>query len=210
MLPADDHSLTGDDSLVLPEFDTPPSDPMTLLLAWLRTASARVSEPRAATLSTADASGRPSARVLKVKKVTEDGLVFTTRRDSRKGQDLAVNPYAAFTFHWRETVQQINVAGHVTPLDDAASDALFADRGREARATAIVSRQGEPLGNETVLASRAETALHQAELVRPIEWGGYLLRPEHVEFWQGRTSRLHRRLAYTLTDQGWQAQRLQP
>lgn len=210
MLPADDHALTGDDSLVIPAFDAPPSDPMTLLVAWLRDAQGRVAEPRAATLATADATGRPSSRVVKIKQVSPAGLVFTTQETSRKGRDLDVNPYAAVTFHWRETVQQVNVAGRVVMLDDDASDTLFAARGREARATAVVSEQGAPLEDEVRLTERAEAALGRADLTRPAAWHGYCVVPERVEFWQGRASRLHRRLEYLREGDGWSARRLQP
>ncbi|MFC6154977.1 pyridoxal 5'-phosphate synthase [Nocardioides yefusunii] len=210
MLPADDHALTGDESLVLPAFDAPPSDPMTLLVTWLRDAQGRVAEPRAATLATADAQGRPSSRVVKVKQVSPAGLVFTTRESSRKGRDLAVNPHAAITFHWRETVQQVNVTGQVVLLDDDASDALFESRGREARATAVVSVQGAVLEDEQALAARAEAALRRPHLIRPATWHGYCLVPERVEFWQGRASRLHRRLEYVCGEDGWISRRLQP
>ena len=205
-------TLSGDESLELPEFEDPPADPIRLLRDWLAAAGrAGVREPRAMVLATADAAGRPSSRVLLLKEVTEDSLVFTSHTGSRKGRDITQNPYAAATLYWRETLQQLTASGPVEPMDDAGSDALFAERPRAAQATTVASQQGQLLLDEQALARRAGELLDQdGPLTRPNGWRGYRLRPETVEFWQGRSSRLHRRLLYTRNDNVWTPTRLQP
>ncbi len=208
-------TLTGDTTLRLPEFDAPPGEPFALLAAWLDGALERgVSEPLAGTLATCDAAGRPSARVLLVKELRDGGLVFTSFRGSRKGRDLETRPYAAMTFHWRETLQQITLAGPVETLDDETSDRLFDERPRAARATSVASRQSRPLEDETALRERArQFAGSGAPLTRPAEWTGYRLVPDSVEFWHGSPDRLHRRLRYDrspVATAPWTWQRLQP
>ncbi|WP_431279432.1 pyridoxamine 5'-phosphate oxidase family protein [Leifsonia poae] len=157
-------TLSGDESLHLPEFDSPPADPMPLLKGWLVRAQADgVREPLAASLATAgpqDADGPaiPSTRVVLVKAFDERGLIFGTYTSSRKGRDLAANPYAALGFYWRETMQQLRVEGTVELLAADESAALFADRPRAAQATTAASRQGQPLPDEGALVAEA-TAL---------------------------------------------------
>lgn len=205
-------TLSGDESLELPEFDTPPPDPVELARRWLRLADDhQVREPLAVTLSTADDHGRPSARTVLLKEIADDGFVFTTHTGSRKGRDLAINPFAAITFYWRETLQQITVTGAAAPLAAHRSDALFAERPVPAQVTTAVSVQSAPLHDETELHTRARHLIDAGEpLPRPPEWGGYLLVPDAIEFWQGRASRLHRRLVYRRDARRWTHQRLQP
>ncbi|MFE9699117.1 phenazine biosynthesis FMN-dependent oxidase PhzG [Streptomyces sp. NPDC006270] len=211
---AQTQSLSGDTTLVLPEFDTPPQDPCPLMRAWLDSAVERgVREPYAAVLATADRSGRASSRVLLVKEIDDRGLQFTSFRGSRKGQDLAGTPWGSLTFYWRETLQQLTVQGPVEVLTGAESDELFARRPLAAQATTAVSRQSRPLDDETELKAGAKAlAAGGGPVARPEEWTGYRLVPEAIEFWYGSPDRLHRRLRY---DRGaetadWTHQRLQP
>ena len=204
-------TLSGDPTLVLPEFEAPPEDPLPLLDRWLQLADERgVREPRALALATADAEGRPSSRIVLLKQLTP-ALVFAGSHESRKGRDLAVNPRAAGTLYWRETLQQITVEGPVEKLSEAESDALFAERPQAGQATAIASHQGEALANPAALREAADSVAHRAEpLRRPSRWGGYRLDPDLIEFWHGSPDRLHRRLLYVRTDGVWSHRRLQP
>jgi dihydrophenazinedicarboxylate synthase len=202
-------TLSGDATLELPEFEAPPEDPLPLLERWLRIADERgVREPRALALATADAGGRPSNRILLVKQLTP-ALVFAGSYDSRKGRDLAVNPRAAGTLYWRETLQQIVVEGPVRRLSEAESDALFAQRPPAGRATTVASNQGEELADPEALRRRGEE-LGAEELRRPPNWGGFRLDPDLIEFWHGSPTRLHRRLLYVKSDGAWSHRRLQP
>lgn len=204
-------TLSGDPTLVLPEFEAPPEDPLPLLERWLRMADERgVREPRALALATADAEGRPSTRILLLKQIAP-ALVFAGSYDSRKGRDLEVNPRAAGTLYWRETLQQITVEGPVEKLSEAESDALFAERPPAGQATTVASNQGESLANPAELREVADSLAHRAEpLRRPERWGGYRLDPDLIEFWHGSPTRLHRRLLYIKTDGSWSHRRLQP
>jgi pyridoxamine-phosphate oxidase len=208
-------TLSGDATLTLPEFDEPPADPMALARRWLDDAVRRqVREPYAAVLATADQDGRPSTRVLLVKELDDQGLVFTSSRDSRKGRELTARPWASMTFYWRETLQQLTIAGPVRTLPDDETDRLFADRPLAAQATSAASRQSHPLPHEQALRDRARALLAAGGPVpRPETWTAYRLLPENVELWYGSPDRLHRRLRYDRTGQhtaDWTSQRLQP
>lgn len=207
------HTLSGDPSLELPEFDAPPADPQALLRAWLDSAVERgVREPFAAVLATATPEGKVSSRVLLVKDVDEKGLLFAGSRGSRKGRELAASPWASLTFYWRETLQQLTVEGPVDTLSAAESDDLFARRPLAAKATTAVSRQSRPLVDELELRAGAQVLIDAGGPVAPPEeWRGYRLVPHGVEFWHGSPDRLHRRLRYDRADDsGWGHQRLQP
>ena len=204
-------TLSGDSTLELPEFDSPPPDPLPLLERWLRDADGRgVREPRALALATADAEGRPSSRILLLKQATPF-LVFSGSYESRKDRDLAANPRAAGTLYWRETLQQVTIEGSVRKLGEEESDALFAERPQAARASAAASKQGETLDDPAGLRESAESLAADGEaLSRPPHWGGWRLDPDLVEFWHGSPNRLHRRLLYIKSDGAWRHQRLQP
>ena len=202
-------TLSGDPTLELPEFDSPPDDPLPLLERWLRGADERgVREPRALALATADGEGRPSVRILLVKQLTPT-LVFAGGYESRKGRDLAANPRAAGTLYWRETLQQITIEGPVERLSEEESDALFAERPAAGRATTVASEQGKALEDPEDLHRKADK-LDGESLRRPPNWGGFRLDPDLIEFWHGSPTRLHRRLLYIKGEGGWSHRRLQP
>jgi pyridoxamine-phosphate oxidase len=162
-------------------------------------------------LATSDADGQPSGRVVLAKDIDERGVVFTSHTGSRKGREIARTGRASCVFHWRETNQQVVVSGRVRQLPAAESDALFAERPRAARATTVVSEQSRPLADEAALREEAVRLTDGAmPLHRPAGWGGYVVLPDRIEFWHGRSDRLHRRLEYRLEDGRWYAGRLQP
>ena len=191
------------------------ADPLTQFQRWVDAAiAAELPEPLAAALATADAHGTPSVRMILVRGIAADGLRFYTNRESRKGQDLAVNPQAALTLWWPGIERQVRCSGPVRQLTEDESAAYFASRPRESQLGARASRQGQPTPSrealEAVLA--AETVAHSEDT--PIElpdfWGGYLLTPARWEFWQGRQSRLHDRFEYLQNGAAWEIRRLQP
>jgi pyridoxamine-phosphate oxidase len=204
-------TLSGDSSLELPEFASPPADPLPLLERWLEAADERgVREPRALALATADERGRPSNRIVLLKQIAP-AVVFAFSSASRKGRDLAANPRAAGTLYWRETLQQIVFEGPVQKLTEAESDALFGERPPAARAATAVSRQGQVLGDPEHLRTKvAGLARDEGAVRRPEDWSGYRLDPDVIEFWHGSTDRLHRRLLYVKQGTAWTHQRLQP
>jgi dihydrophenazinedicarboxylate synthase len=204
-------TLSGDATLALPEFDSPPEDPLPLLERWLRAADeAGVREPRALALATADGEGRPSSRIVLLKQLSPT-LVFAGSYESRKGRELIANPRAAGTLYWRETLQQITVEGPVERLSEAENDALFAARPAAGRASAVASSQGEALTNPGALREKADQLAGAEEpLRRPASWGGFRLDPDLIEFWHGSPTRLHRRLLYVKGEGGWSHRRLQP
>jgi|ERR1043166_2145775 pyridoxamine 5'-phosphate oxidase len=168
----------------------------------------------AMTLATADKQGRPSARVVLLKGVDERGFVFHTNYESRKSQELTDNPHAALVFYWSEQERQVCVAGEVSKLPEAESDAYFKTRPRGSQLGAWVSNQSSVIPNRAALEKKwqeLETKYAGKEVPRPDNWGGYVLRPNRIEFWQGRPNRLHDRFRYTKrTDGGWDIERLSP
>jgi len=197
----------------LDEGDLPP-EPVALWQAWLETAvDAAIAEANAMVLSTVDADGTPSSRLVLCKQADEDGFVFYTNHDSRKGRAIAANPKVSLLFPWHSLGRQVRVEGNAARVDDAESAAYFATRPRGAQLGAWASAQS------SVVASRAEleaevTAMRERyvadEVPRPPHWGGYRVRPVIVEFWQGRPDRLHDRLRYRRAGEGWVVDRLAP
>ncbi len=168
----------------------------------------------AMTLATVDHEGRPSARVVLLKGVDERGFIFYTNYSSRKGRELAGNPQAALVIYWPDQERQVCIAGTVTQLPPAESDAYFETRPRGSRIAAWASDQSQVVANRAELEAKWRTfeAMYAGQNVpRPPHWGGYLMRPERVEFWQGRPNRLHDRFRYARqTDGTWVIERLSP
>jgi pyridoxamine 5'-phosphate oxidase len=190
-------------------------DPMTQFAKWFREAlDAKVQEPNAMTLATADKQGRPSGRIVLLKDSGERGFVFFTNYESRKGRELTVNPTAWVVFYWAELERQVCAAGAITKVSREESAKYFASRPRGSRLAAWVSSQSETISSRTVLEKKlAEIELKYPgeEVPLPPYWGGYCLSPIRVEFWQGRPNRLHDRFEYLKQFDGrWLIERLAP
>ncbi|GAB3832958.1 pyridoxamine 5'-phosphate oxidase [Hymenobacter jeollabukensis] len=183
---------------------------------WLDEAlQAKVDEPTAMTLSTVAPDGQPSARIVLLKGLPDEaGFLFFTNYDSRKGQELAADPKAALTFFWPALERQVRVEGTVEKAAETVSTEYFQSRPHGSQVGAWASPQSQVIGSRHELERREQDVEQrfagQDPLPRPPHWGGYVLRPSRIEFWQGRPSRLHDRLVYDKTDDGWQRSRLAP
>lgn len=197
----------------LTEADVHPN-PIEQFSKWFSEAiSAQVPEANAMTVSTVNAKGRPSSRILLIKEFDQRGFTFFTNYNSRKGQELIENPHAAMLFFWIELERQVRIEGRVERISAAENDAYFQSRPLKSRLGAIASNQSHPVENREALEAKfAEVEKQYGEHPdRPENWGGFRLIPDYLEFWQGRPSRLHDRIAYTLqADGSWLRQRLQP
>jgi pyridoxamine 5'-phosphate oxidase len=201
--------------MVAPGFLDLDPDPHRQFLAWLAEAQATgLREPTAMTLATADAEGRPSARVVLMRGHDERGFIFYTNYESQKGRDLAVNPRAALVFYWDPLGRQVRIEGDVRRLDRADSEAYFRSRPRGSRIAAWASAQSRAIaGRDSLEAAFEEVALRfpGEDVPLPPYWGGYVVAPEAYEFWEGRPDRLHDRLRYTRRPDGsWRRVRLAP
>ncbi|HOB60890.1 MAG TPA: pyridoxamine 5'-phosphate oxidase [Candidatus Competibacteraceae bacterium] len=196
------------------EADVDP-DPIKQFQRWLQTAvAARLPEPNAMTLATADRTGRPSARVVLLKECDADGFVFFTNYRSAKGRQLQQNPQAALVFLWLELERQVRVEGVVEQIAAAESAAYFETRPRDSRLGALASHQSQVVANRDIMDQRYQQLAAQyseGPIPMPEQWGGYRLKPDLLEFWQGRHGRMHDRLRYRAQpDGGWLLQRLEP
>lgn len=189
-------------------------DPLAQFQQWLDAATAAGQiEPTAMTLATADAQGRPSARMVLFKGFHEGGFTFYTHYEGRKAQELAVNPQVALVFWWDLLERQVRVEGTVVKVPAALSETYFHSRPRGSQIGAMTSQQSRILKTREELETRLEKntqALEGQSVPYPEFWGGYSVQPQAIEFWQGRRNRLHDRLVYQRNDQHWQILRLEP
>ena len=187
------------------------ADPVAEFRRWLEEARhAGVAVPEAMTLATADADGRPSARMLLLKGVDERGFSFFTGYDSRKGRELEANPRGALVFYWQPLGRQVRVEGMVRRLPPEESDAYWETRPPRSRAAAAVSRQSEVIEGREELEAAFQSLLPGDAVPRPERWGGYVLEPEVIELWQHQDDRLHDRYRFTRAREGWRVERLAP
>ena len=197
------------------EEDDAHTDPITQFALWFDEAlKSQLLDVNAMTLATASAKGEPSARTVLLKGADENGFVFYTNYGSAKGRDLAANPRASLLFFWAELERQVRINGAVTKTSAAESDQYFDSRPFESRIGAAISEQSRPIADRSVLEKRYEELAAKSadvKVPRPANWGGYRLKPDAIEFWQGRQSRLHDRLLYTRqADGSWSRTRLAP
>ena len=189
------------------------ADPVEQFRRWFADAeAAKLIEPNAMTLATATPDGRPSARVLLLKEFDADGFVFYSNYESRKGHELAANPFAALVFLWQPLERQVRVEGRVARVDRPHSERYFNERPKSSRLGAWSSRQSEVIASRDVVTDRERDVAGRFGDAIPLPefWGGYRVVPDTVEFWQGRPSRLHDRLRYTRDGVAWRVERLSP
>jgi len=189
-------------------------NPMREFRVWLSSAIELIKDDATAmVLSTVSIDGRPSSRIVLLKDVNEVGLTFFSNYKSRKGQEIDENTFASLLFYWKEQERQIRIEGMISRTNPAISDEYFNGRPYDSQIAAISSQQGQPVKDRSVL----ETSFEQIKaetmgksLKRPEHWGGYLLKPDSFEFWQGRPNRLHDRIVYKLNGAEWERSRLSP
>ncbi|NIG52273.1 pyridoxamine 5'-phosphate oxidase [Chitinophaga sp. Cy-1792] len=181
---------------------------------WKEATSGELDEPNAMTLATSTPDGLPSARIVLLKSFDEDGFLFFTNYESQKGQELALNHHVCLLFFWKELERQVRITGIVSKADKATSDAYYNSRPHGSKIGAIASPQSKVIANRGFLeqaVAKVEETFANREPERPDYWGGYVVKPSKIEFWQGRSSRLHDRILYVLEpDSSWLIERLAP
>jgi len=191
-----------------------PNNPVETFKHWFDLAIAeKVEEVNAMVLSTVDAQNRPHSRVVLLKDLTENGLVFFTNYSSKKGQNMTANPMVSINFFWQTMARQIRIEGKVEKVSEAINEAYFSSRPRLSQAGAIVSKQSEEIDSRVPLDKQMEMLMSQPEsepLPKPLNWGGYNVVPTYFEFWQGRPGRVHDRIAYEKNGELWRKYRLSP
>ncbi len=189
-------------------------DPFKQFEAWLKEAlEAEIIEPHAMTLSTANKNGQPASRIVLLREVNEIGFIFYTNYNSDKGRQIAENPKASLNFFWPQIERQLCVEGILEKVNETVSDSYFQSRPRESKIGAWVSEQSSVIKNRDLLEEKfieLSGKYPGEDVPRPPHWGGYLLKPTAIEFWQGRPSRLHDRIQYVLSEKKWLIQRLSP
>lgn len=190
------------------------SDPIAQFEKWFNDAlAANIYEPNVMTLATADKNGRPNARIVLLKGFDEQGFSFYTNYLSNKGKELKKNPYACLVFFWAELERQVRIEGKVEKLDKETSEKYFHSRPIGSQIGAIASPQSQVISNRQVLETKVNELSAQFEgktIQKPAHWGGYIVKPNAIEFWQGRPSRLHDRLKYEFKNGLWSRNRLAP
>lgn len=195
--------------------ETAGDDPIVFFRKWFTDAEAsQVTEINAMTLATADAEGRPHARIVLLKGLDDNAFVFFTNYDSAKGREIGDNPYAAVVFFWKELERQVRVEGKIEKVSDAESDLYFQSRPEGSRLGAWASPQSKQIEHRNILElnyASYEKEFSTVPIPRPPHWGGYRIIPDHIEFWQGRASRMHDRILFTKQEDGsWKRSRLAP
>ena len=189
-------------------------DPFAIARAWMKEAEkSELNDPDAIALATVDAHGLPNVRMVLLRQIEDDAFVFFTNYDSEKGQEISASGKAAFVLHWKSLRRQVRVCGRIEKVPAAQSDAYFNSRPRGSRVGAWASDQSRPLAARQILQDAVADveARYGEDIPRPPHWGGFLIRPDEIEFWADGENRLHDRLRYTKSDTGtWQAQRLYP
>lgn len=192
----------------------PWSEPFDLFSAWMAEAAAKeVNDPEAMNLATVDDKGRPSSRMVLLKAVDARGFVFYSNLESRKGRELAGNPFVALNFHWKSLRRQVRIEGPVEPVTEEEADAYFASRARGSQIGAWASQQSRPLESRFALEKRvAEFAAKfgLGKVPRPPHWSGFRTLPQRIEFWTDKPFRLHERAVYTRAGEAWTVEKLYP
>jgi pyridoxamine 5'-phosphate oxidase len=190
-------------------------DPFALFASWFAEAREKeLNDPDAMAIATASAEGRPSVRMVLLRRHGPDGFGFFTNLESRKGREIAANPWGAMCIHWKSLRKQVRAEGRLEPLSDADADAYFASRSRDSRIGSWASDQSRPLDKretfEARVAAMQERFADEEDVSRPPHWSGFRLVPDAIEFWEDRAFRLHHRRLFTRTADGWSEGLLYP
>lgn len=180
---------------------------------WNEAVNSEIDEVNAMTLATASNDGKPSARIVLLKGFTQEGFVFFTNYTSRKGGEIAANPYASLVFFWKELERQIRIEGTIKKISESESDEYFASRPEGSKIGAWASPQSKEIAGRHILEENVEQYREKFtidKITRPPHWGGYIVVPNCIEFWQGRSNRLHDRIQYSKSENEWKIVRLAP